>query len=407
MCVLLLFVLASCTRTVEPIRVGTVYPLTGYQGQGGEDEFHGVQLAADLVNEDGGVNGHPIEIVSMDAESADAAPQAVASLHDQGIDLVLGSYGSTISSPAAEAAARRGMLFWETGAVGDMTGAGAGDLVFRVAPTGVVLGRAAIDFIADELAPLVHRDPASLRFAVANVDDSYGVSVARGAVDELSARGLTLAGRFPYDPRQADITRVVRKIARSRPDVLFVAAYLDDGIALRRETITQGLHLVASIGTSSSYCMPEFGAALGRDAVGLFASDKPYEDALNTDGLTPEARDLLARAGGAYRDRYGSQMSAAALAGFSGAWALFRGAMPMAASVTPSGVAAAARSMRIPQGGLPNGSGIAFGAPGTPDAGANLRAASVIWEWVGVGREVVVWPPRFAESEIRPIELTP
>jgi hypothetical protein len=100
-------------------------------------------------------------------------------------------------------------------------------------------------------------------------------------------------------------------------------------------------------------------------------------------------------------------MSAAALAGFSGAWALCRGAMPRAASVTPSGVAAAARSMRIPQGGLPNGSGIAFGAPGTPDAGANLRAASVIWEWVGVGREVVVWPPRFAESEIRPIELTP
>ena len=65
----------------------------------------GVQLAVQLVNADGGVGGRPVELVPVDIPSADAAPGAIARLDDDGVRLVLGSYGSTISAPAAEAAA--------------------------------------------------------------------------------------------------------------------------------------------------------------------------------------------------------------------------------------------------------------------------------------------------------------
>jgi branched-chain amino acid transport system substrate-binding protein len=398
---------AGCSRTADQIRVGAVYPLTGSQAEGGVDEFRGAELAASLVNEDGGAGGRPIELVPIDVPSADAAPGAIETLHQRGVDLVLGSYGSTISQPAAEGAALRDMLFWETGAVGEMTGTGAGELVFRVSPTGGTLGHAAVAFIADELSPMLHRDPGSLRFAVANVDDVYGRSVAQGALEEIRGRGLSLVGTFPYDPYETDLKKLAHKIGRSDPDVLFVSAYLEDGVALRRETVRQGLDLLASIGTSSSYCHPQFGEALGADALGLFASDKPDSGSLNTEGLTEEARDLLARASASFRDRYGVEMSAPALSGFSAAWALFHDVIPRASSVGAEAVARAARAMRIPRGGLPNGSGLSFGAPGTPDAGANLRAASVIWEWVGVGERAVVWPPQFATTGIRPIDIAP
>jgi branched-chain amino acid transport system substrate-binding protein len=399
---------AGCSRTADPIRVGAVYPLTGAEADGGGlDEFRGAKLAAALVNEDGGVDGRAIELVPIDVPGADAAPGAIETLHDRGIDLVLGSYGSTISRPAAEGAALRDMLFWETGAVGDMTGTSAGELVFRVSPTGGTLGHAAISFIADELAPELDRRARSLRFAVANVDDVYGRSVAQGAVDEIENRGLTLTGSFPYDPYHADLKELARAIARSGPDVLFVSAYLEDGVALRREYVRQGFDLLASIGTSSSYCHPQFGEALGEDALGLFASDKPDSGSLNTEGLTPEARDLLARASAAFRDRFDEDMSAPALSGFSAAWALFHDVFPRATSFGAEAVARAARGIEIPRGALPNGSGLSFAAPGTPDAGANLRAASVIWEWVGVGERAVVWPPQFATTSIRPIDIAP
>jgi branched-chain amino acid transport system substrate-binding protein len=398
----------ACSSSPAPIRVGAVYPMTGSQGPGGLDEYRGVRLAVGLVNADGGVDGRPVELQALDVPGADAAPDAIAALGDRGIRFVLGSYGSTVSEPAAAAAAHRHMLFWETGAVGSMPAPGSGGrFFFRVAPGGSVLGQAAVSFVADQLAPLWHRPASSLRFAVANVDDVYGSAVAAGAVDEIHALGLPFAGQFPYDPSNPDPAGVVRRIARAKPDALFVAAYMQDGIALRREMVRQRLPLLVNIGTSSSYCMPEFGSALRGEAVGLFASDKPDADAIDTSGLTTEARDLLDRARSAYRSRYDAEMSAPAQAGFSAAWALFHTVMPAASELTPDAVAAQALRTRIPPGGLPNGSGLAFAPPGATDPGANLLAATVIWEWLGVEQRAVVWPRQFATAAIRPISIGP
>ncbi len=389
------------------IRIGAVYPLSGSQGSGGIEEFRGVQLAAAFVNQAGGVNGRPIRFQSVDATSSDAAAAAIDQLARDGIRVVVGSYGSTISEPAAAEAARRGMLFWETGAVGEMSDDLGGRRFFRVAPTGATLGRAAVDFVAGQIAPRLGRPASSLRFAVANVDDLYGRAVADGALQEIRALGLPLAGRFPYDPLRLDAAKVVADIAAAKPDVLFVSAYLQDGIALRREMVRQHLSVLVNIGTSSSYCMPAFGQALGTDAVGLFASDKPDADSISPSGLTPAAAELLDQARSAYRVRYHAEIGAPALAGFSAGWALFHDVLPHASSDAPAGVVAAALRTRVPEGGLPNGSGLEFGAPGTDLAGSNLRAVSVIWEWVGVGERRVVWPPRFATGPIVPPQSVP
>jgi branched-chain amino acid transport system substrate-binding protein len=397
----------SCSHD-EPsvIRVGAIYPLSGSQGPGGRDEYRGVQMAVEFADQAGGVNGQRIELDPIDVADGDAAPVAIDTLADRGIRFVVGSYGSTISQPAASEAARRGLLFWETGAVGSMPPAGdGGSLFFRVAPSGATLGKDAVSFIAHRLAPMLRRSPSSLRFGVVNVDDVYGTTVGDGAVTEIHELGLPFAGRASYDPRHLDADRVVGRIAATRPDVLFVAAYLDDGIALRRAMVRERLPLVANIGTSSSYCMPAFGKRLGSDAVGLYASDKLDSEYVDPAGLTPSGRALLERIRDSYEERYGTEMSAAALAGFSSAWALIHVVMPSADDLTPASVAAAAARTRLPIGALPNGSGLAFGPPGTPQAGANLRAMSVIWEWVAPGKRAVVWPPRFATAPVHPIRI--
>ena len=395
----------ACTRgdARGEIRIGAVYPLSGSQGPGGIDEHRGIMLAADLANQDGGVDGRTIRIESVDTPGSDAAAAAVDQLHDAGIQLVLGSYGSTISGPASAEAASNDMLFWETGAVGMLPpGSDRGGLTFRVPPTGEVLGRAAIAFIAEQVAPKRHRDPAELRYAVSFVDDAYGNSVAAGAEAELRARGLHDVGHFGYDFRTVDMAKLVRRIAAAKPDVLFVSAYLDDAIALRRQLVAQHVKLLANIGTSSSYCMPAFGSTLGKDAVGVYASDKPSASSINPSGLRPDARSLLQRANDAYNVRWDVDMSPAALAGFSAAWAFFTDVLPAAASLAPADVAAAARAIDLPRGSLPNGSGLRFGAPDTANAGDNVAAASVIWEWVAPGEAAVIWPPAFATDPMDP-----
>jgi len=396
----------------DAVVVGAIYPLSGSQGQGGIDEHRGALLAAELVNADGGVGGRPIEIVSIDVATADAAPEAVERLGASGIDVVIGSYGSTISAPASETAAANDMLFWETGAVGMLTARSEqGERTFRMPPTGAVLGRNAIEFVDGPLAEALGRDPAGLRYAVSYVDDVYGRAVADGALQAASELDLEVVGRFGYDLATADYDALARRIDRSRADVLFVSAYLADAVELRRALVRHGVDLLASIGTSSSYCMPEFGAALGDGAVGLFASDKPSGAAINPESLGPAGAVLLERGRAAYAERWGEAMSPAALAGFSAAWALFAEVMPAAertgGTLSTDALAEAALAVDLPMGSLPNGSGLRFGAPGTATAGDNVAAAAVIWEWTPPGEHVVVWPPELATDPVRAMDIAP
>ena len=95
-------------------------------------------------------------------------------------------------------------------------------------------------------------------------------------------------------------------------------------------------------------------------------------------------------------------MSPAALAGFSAAWALFTDVLPRATSMSAADVADAARTSDIPAGSPAQRQRPAVRRPGTAQAGDNLAAASVIWEWVRPGEAAVIWPQAFATDAMDP-----
>src|SRR5437588_959398 len=399
---------AGCgpARRRPPVVVGALYPLSGSQGTGGTEEERGARLAVEWVNGHGGVKGQGVELVAADAPRPEAVPSALAALRRRHVSVVLGSHGSVVSAEVASEATDQGLVLWETGAVGETDAAVAGgSRFFRMAPMGANLGRAAIAFVRDQVAP---RLPVrrQLRYAVAYVDDVYGRAVGSGALVELRAGGQAVAGSFPYDAHAGDFAPLATRIAASRPDVLFVAAYLDDGVAMRRSLVAAHVPLVTGIGTSSSYCMPAFGETLGAKAVGLFASDKPDAAAVRVDALSPEGRATLAWAQARYRARYHQAMSAPALSGFSNAYALLAHVLPAAGSTEPDAVARAALGVKLPVGTLANGGGMDLAPPGDPQAGENRSAASVIWEWVAPGQRAVVWPPAFATHPIAVLPLS-
>jgi branched-chain amino acid transport system substrate-binding protein len=376
--------------------VGAVYPTGGGQGPGAIEEYRGVQLAAELANERGGVRGRPVELELEQADSADAAPGAVDRLAERDVQLIVGSYGSTISRPAANAASRHNIVFWETGAVGEIGMAAApGEWMFRFPATGGVLGRQAVGFLRTQ-----QLGPRAARYAVTYVDDVYGRSVGLGAIDEIRRAKLPLVATLPYKLDWADYGSIARRVKASGADVLVVAAYIDDGIALRRAVLKERVPLKAMIGTSSSYCMPAFGEALGEGAVGVFASDKPDEEVLEEATLSGQGAETLRAARRAYRERYDEPMSAAALTGFSAAWALFRYVLPRAKTLTSGAIADVARTIRVPKGTLPDGAGLEFAPADAPDAGGNRRAASVIEQWTKPRTRAVVWPDDFATQAV-------
>lgn len=395
-------VLVARAVASEPVlRLGAVYPTGGSHSRGGIDEYRGVQLAVEYVNGLGGVAGQQVEVILEPADSADQAPGAVRRLAARDVPVVLGSYGSTISRPAADVSASEGLVFWETGAVGELSMKASKDpLVFRFPPTGATLGRAAVEHAFERAIPALDRAPKGLRYGVTYVDDDYGRSVGIGAVDELRRRGVEPAGVYPYELRD-DLVKLVASMVRDRIQVLFVSSYLSDGVEIRKQTIEQGLGLVASLGTSSSYCMHEFGEALGAGAVGLFASDKPDGHVLDPSRLDADAAERLVWARETFEERFKHEMTAPALTGFAGTIALLEHVLPVAPGFTAEQIAATARAVEVPVGGLPNGSGLDF-----DEGSENLNSTSVIWQWVAPGERAVVYPPTFATQAALPLRIS-
>jgi hypothetical protein len=249
-----------------------------------------------------------------------------------------------------------------------------------------------------------------------------------------------------------DWPSVMADLAAARPDVLILASHIPDGIAFRQAMLASGLKVGALIGSTMAECDPDFAGELGPDAVGIFASDRPtagfQSSALGTEAAVAYARfatDWAAAKGAgrgsapagdqpgdkpgddttggspeeyAYGDSEYSihgpaedmtaEESEEALAGYSAAWALFRRVLPSAAAVDRSlgmdAVVAAARSLDLPQGSLPNGAGLLFSSD-PARLGQNERAAAVIWQWQAVRSYAFVWPPTYATGSIQFVPL--
>jgi branched-chain amino acid transport system substrate-binding protein len=269
--------------------------------------------------------------------------------------------------------------------------------VFRVVTTGQSLGRAAARFAASIVAPRIRVPVSSLRAAVVYAADAYGSSVGAAMAAEVRSLGFRSAGIYQYDPYHLDMSALVYRLKRARPDIVLVAGYVQDALALRRQTLRQHLHPAAMIGTSSAFCMHAFGDTLGRNALGLFASDKP-DATFSPRALTPAALRLRARATSLYRRLFHASMTAPALAGFVAGWVLFHDVLPHARSLTSAGIRSAALTVHLPYGTEINGAGVSFAGAGAPDEGQNTRAISVIWQWQKPGHEFVVYPANFATS---------
>ena len=390
---------AACATAPSPggvasIKVGALFPLTGPQAALAKQQYAGVQIARDFANADGGIAGVPIALVANDLTSEADAADRVQELKAQGVKVIMGAYSSSLSMPVSAAAQTNGLLYWEAGAVADqLTGRGY-PLVFRVGATGQNLGTMSSHFAAVVLAPRLSKSPSSLRMVIVHNLDGYPTSVALAVAQQADREGIPVVANVVYDAHVPDWASVLAQVRAATPNILVLASYIADGVDFRRAMLKNGLHVDAFIGSTMAQCVPDFGAMLGADAIGVFAADRPPHG-FNPDALTDTGRAIYARFAAAYRTEFGSDPTEEALAGFSAAWTLFHYVMPRSHHLDATGMAAAARTIDLPDGTLANGAGVKFAT--TEDAmGQNTRAASVIWQWQGVRHSVTVYPPVFA-----------
>ncbi|HEX3266028.1 MAG TPA: ABC transporter substrate-binding protein [Candidatus Limnocylindrales bacterium] len=435
------------------IRIGAVFPITSNAAGLAGPELAGVRIAVDIVNADGGIAGRHVELEVRDLRSRADADSVMSELRSSGVQLVIGAYASDLSIAASQAADRAGLLYWEAGAVADrLTGRGL-PLVFRVGASGSNLGTNSASFAATELASRLGKAVDQLRIALAVADDDYANSVADAAESTARAKGMPVVMRRAYNLTLPDWPAVMADLQAARPDVIILASHIPDGIAFRQAMLRSGLRVGALIGSTMAECDPDFAGELGAGAIGVFASDRPTAGfrptALRPDAAAAYARfetawaTLAAQAGGsgdvstgdgygAGGGRYGAgggygtvdseysihgpaenataEESEEALSGFTAAWTLFEQVLPRAlgpggaGALDPGSVAAAARSLDLPEGSLPNGAGLRF-STSQATLGQNERAAAVMWQWTAERTYAFVWPPAYATANVAFVPL--
>jgi branched-chain amino acid transport system substrate-binding protein len=419
-------------QAADPIRIGAVFPLKGNAAPLARQQELGVEIARDLVNADGGVDGRQIVLEVRDLERGQDAPAVMSSLRAAGVQVVIGAYSSDLSIAASAAAADAGLVYWEAGAVADrLTGRGYAR-VFRVGASGSNLGSNSASFAATQLATRLGKPATQLRLAIVAADDDYARSVADAAAATAAAAGMPIVTRLSYSlalPRWSSLMAALRS---ARPDVIILASHIPDGIEFRRAMLASGLKVGALIGSTMAECSPDFAGDLGADAVGIFASDRPT-GGFQAGVLGPTARQTYDRFASAWSATTSATPSAApsdgygedytirgpveetasgpteeGLSGFTAGWALFHEVLPASAlhgDAEAGDIAAAARQLDLPAGSLPNGAGLHFSsAPAT--LGQNERAAAVIWQWQAVRSYAFVWPSTYATGPIAFVPLS-
>lgn len=98
---ILLFGIAGTTFSVEAksevVKIGVLAPLTGMSAADGEEMVRGAKMAAEEINDKGGVNGYKFKIVSADTgdQTSSAVLNGINFLVSSGVDVIITGYAST------------------------------------------------------------------------------------------------------------------------------------------------------------------------------------------------------------------------------------------------------------------------------------------------------------------------
>jgi branched-chain amino acid transport system substrate-binding protein len=401
----IMLMFAMNANAQEPIRIGVLLPFTGPLAKNGIENWEAMQIARDMINERGGVNGHKIEFVQGDATTPNAAISETERLiTKEGIKITTGSFASPLAIAVSQAAERHGVFHWETTGAAEVITRRGFKHTFQVGAPARKYSQAAVDFIVEDLAARLKKPMSELRIALLWENRAFGKSVGDGVRAYSEKKSIKLVYDEGYDQTATDMTPVVQKLKDVKPDVLIAISFPNDAILFQRKAKELDFNVGAFIGVSAGYSAPDLRDSLGNSVTGIFVADFPPK--VNANVLKPDVKKVAEEFYKRYEVKLKRAPAGHAAAGFSAIWALFTEVLPKAKTYEPGELRELALKIDLPEGSLVNGSGIKFTNfdwPDDPkDAGQNLRASIGVWQWTKDGNEQV-FPPSLATHE--PIQV--
>ncbi len=186
---LVVLLLGSLFARPTPLYLAAVGPFSGAKQANGEQMLRGIELYLQRLNQQGGIQGHPVRLLSFDdqGDPAVAKRQAEVLSRDRRVLAVLGNYYSSTAIAAGE--------IYKQAKIPAITGSATAEAVtqdnewyFR----SLFSNQAQASFLAHYLSRILKTQQASLVY----VDDSYGQSLAQSFEATFQGIGGTLKHRW-------------------------------------------------------------------------------------------------------------------------------------------------------------------------------------------------------------------
>ncbi len=206
--------------TGDPIKIGTILDYTGDLGIYGSAMRNGADIAAEIINEAGGILGRPVQQVHKDGGtssqiSTDAARALVTT---DGIQAIVGalSSGVTIAVANSVTVPNEVLLVSPSATSPAISILNDNDFVFRTAVSdaaqGVVLAR-----LANELG---YETAATIY-----VNNPYGEGLSRVFTENFEAMGGSVIAAVPQESGQPSYQSEIENAVVDDPDVLIAMSY--------------------------------------------------------------------------------------------------------------------------------------------------------------------------------------
>ena len=404
-----LALVASAEAQEKKIKIGVVYDLTGpFAGGGSELQYTGAKIMLDHFIKQGGVEGYKIEAVYADAQSKPdvAINEATRLVEQEKVDMLLGFYASAECVPAAAKVEQLKKFMWITTCISSAVLENRHlHYVFRPQASGDQFGMMTMDFIAQNSQSKFGKEPKDLRVAIIHEDGAYGVDVSKGNEAGAKKVGFNVVLKEGYSATAPDLSALVTKLKRARPDVIFHTGYNPDITLLLRQAREQGLKFGALVGQGAGYGVyDKLKDSLGADSNYIFNIDPISIWLTNPKSLDPKLPPMITMIGDEFdKLKPGTPIKSAHIGmAASNTYLFLNEVLPRAikkyGGVDAEALRTAALDTDLPEGGTMLGFGVKFEDQDSVLAGQNSRAFPVITQYID-GKAVVVWPKSQAQSE--------
>jgi branched-chain amino acid transport system substrate-binding protein len=385
----------------KEIKLGVIYDYTGpFAGGGSLPAAIATKIAIDMINERGGVEGYKIVPTYADAQSKTdvAINEAERLLNEIKVDVLMGVFSSAHCVPMAAKVDAAKKFMWANVCVASAVFKGKGlQYVFRPQVHSDQFGEASCQFISENAKAKLKKDAKDVKVAILYEDGPYGTGVAAGNEAKCKELGIQIAHKEGYAATSTDLSALVTKLRRARPDVILHTGYNPDITLFLRQSKEAGLKFDAIIGHGAGYGQIDKLIETFKGDVNYFYNVDPVAaQLLDPKSLAPGMGDVTAEMVKRYKaETKVSEVPPHASMGFNQQWIFLTDVLPRAikkhGGIDPDALRKAALETDIPSGGTIQGYGVKFFPPGHQMSGQNERSNPVVMQYVD-GVTKIAWP---------------